>query len=335
MALSPLSRFQASLLLALGGKDWDEAHQNQANFLRWSQPWQYILSEPYQTPLPERFWQNALSYQPALTTAELVNWLIVLALYHHENPFGFRQDLSHWFHLCQNHCPAWVGGDQAEPALLLWQRLLTLILSERFAIHQLPALLRAPAQWWPVTPAPAFSPELLNGLTAIAACLENYISLQSMGQTTDPWIDLVGTAIYLWGKNPAQPRLIIRQLRMAEQSSSKAIAPPLLNKNQANHSDQNPYSGILLPLTLALVGAYNGMEISQQALTTDHRSAVRANFLPLGQQLWQRWSGRLCVGSGQENPTLAIAPPLGMQRRSSLKLISQQEYAQILPTHGN
>lgn len=335
MALSPLSRFQASLLLALGGKDWDENHQNRANFLRWVQPWQYILSEPYQTPLPERFWQNALSQQPALTTAELVNWLIVLALYHHENPFGFRQDLSHWFHLCQNHCPAWVGGDQAEPALLLWQRLLTLILSERFAIHQLPALLRAPAQWWPVTPAPAFSPELRQGLTAIAACLENYVSPRTMGKTTDPWIDLVGTAIYLWGKNPAQPRLIIRQLRMAEQSSSKAIALSPPRKNQVNHPGQNPYPGILSPLTLALVGAYNGMEISQQALITDHRSTVRANFLPLGQQLWRRWSGRLSVGSGQENPALAVAPPLGMQRRSSLKLVSQQEYAQILPTHGN
>ncbi|WP_228015285.1 hypothetical protein [Synechocystis salina] len=83
------------------------------------------------------------------------------------------------------------------------------------------------------------------------------------------------------------------------------------------------------------MGAYNGMEISQQALKTDHRSAVRANFLPLGQQLWQRWSGLLCVGSGREALPLAVAPPLGMQRRSSLKLVSQQEYGQILPTHGN
>jgi hypothetical protein len=335
MALSPLSRFQASLLLALGGRNRDETHQNHTNFSQWGQPWQYLLSEPYQTVLPERFWQNALLQLPAMTFPELVNWLILLALYHHENPLGFRQDLDRWLKLCQDHFPQWNPGDNAQEALLLWQRLLTLILSERFAVHQLPALLKQPEQWWLVTPAPAFSPELRQGLTAIATSLENYASPKTIGQTADPWIHGVATAIYLWGKNPAQPRLIIHQLSMAEQSSSEAIATPLPRKNQANHLDQNPYPGILPPLTLALVGAYNGMEISQQALTTDHRSAVRAKFLPLGQQLWQRWSGHLCVGSGQENSASAVAPPLGMQRRSSLKLVSQQEYAQILPTHGN
>ncbi|WP_223342700.1 hypothetical protein [Synechocystis sp. PCC 7339] len=307
MALSYLSRFQACLLLALGGKDQRQCQSNQASGYPWHEAWGHVLAAPYQTPLPQTFWQKVLSRQPALTPPQLVNWLIVLALYHHENPLGFRQDLSHWCHLCQNHCPEWNGGDQSQPALLLWQRLLTLILSERFTVPQLPALLRQPERWWPVGPAPAFSPIFLNQLTAIAECLQNYAP-QTIGQSPDPWIDVVGTAIYLWGKNPAQPRLIIRQLQSMNQPHPKAIADSLPNENQANDPDLNPDPGILPPLTLALVGAYNGMEISQQALTKDHRSAVRANFLPLGQRLWQRWSGRLRAGSGQEHLPLAVAP---------------------------
>ncbi|MBD2652550.1 hypothetical protein H6G45_03355 [Synechocystis sp. FACHB-383] len=335
MALSPLSRFQACLLLALGGKDQKQCQPSLDSLPPWEEPWGNLLASPYQTCLPQTFWQNALSRQPTFTPPQLINWLIVLALYHHENPLGFRQDLSHWCHLCQNHCPEWVGGAQAQPALLLWQRLLTLILSERFTVPQLPVLLKQPEKWWPIGPAPTFSPMLLNHLTAIAEYLQNHAPRRTMGQSPDPWVDVVGTAIYLWGKNPTQPRLIIRQLQSVDQPPPKAIVDSLPNENQANDPDLNPDPGILPPLTLALVGAYNGMEISQQALTTDHRSAVRANFLPLGQRLWQRWSGQLCIGSGQEHLPLAVAPPLGMQRRSSLKLVSQQEYGQILPTHGN
>ncbi|AIE75462.1 MULTISPECIES: hypothetical protein [unclassified Synechocystis] len=334
MALSPFSRFQACLFLALGGKDQDQAQQNQANFPRWGQPWQQILSQPYQTPLPEMFWQNALLQLPAMAFPELVNWLILLALYHHENPLGFRQDLGRWLHLCQSRFPEYHGGDKAQEILLLWQRLLTLILAERLAIHHLPSLLKEPERWWSVAPAPSFSPDLLNGLTAIARGLENNTPPQTMVQPLDTWVKSVSYGIYLWAKSPDQPRLIIHQLRMAEQSPSRAIAN--LVQNQAEYpTPDHCLTRTLSPLTLALVGAYNGIEISQQAVQTEHPSLVSANLLSLGQQLWQRWSGLLWVGSAQGNLPLALSSPLGMQRRSSLKLVSQQEYGQILPSHGN
>lgn len=325
MALSPFSRFQGCLFLALGGHFLDKNH-NQRDLEGLWQPWVDILQQPYQARLPEQFWQNLL---PQERETDLVNSLIILALYHHENPLGFQQDLCHWFSLWQKISPSSSTMGKDQNPLLLWQRLLTLILSERFHFSQFPELLRNPDHWWADAPKPAFSQYFLDSLTAIANYLENRqpINLHNLYHSEMHWQKFVSTAIYLWGKNPAQPRLILKQLQQLQHSPNTAIA-----------RGTYPIPGLGFPLSslsLALVGAYNGMEISRQTLGKNHSPRFLAATLPLTQLLWQRWAGRLSTITELGSFSSVVFAPLGMQRRSSLKLVSQQDYGQLSITPGN
>ena len=323
MALSHLSRFQGCLLLALGGRFLFEV-DGEEKVGALLQPWTDILQgEPYQSPLPLEFWQSL----PAPTTEpDFVNLLVILALYHHENPLGFQRDLCQWSKIWQKHFPlsTWSGTD--ESAICLWQRLLTLILSARFHPIQLPDLLKSPDHWWRDAPPPPFSPDLLNSLTAIANYLETRQPVDGVdfchGESS--WTEIISTAIYLWSKNPTQPRLILKQLQKRQKTAVET------NKGKG-------FNPIIAPLTLALGGAYNGKNVSQQSLGKNHCPGFYHCLSPFIDLLWQRWSGQIPSISPRHPYAPAhpiadlceIASPLGMQRRSSLKLVSQQDYGQF------
>lgn len=290
MTVSLLSRFQGCLLLTLAGTDSLPGLQRWANL---------FPAGSYQGPLPASVWQGPdLRWQ---SPGEFYRWLVVLALWHHENAVGFSTDLGRSALLFAQQCPtqALSTGDQLW--LQLWQRLLTLILSERFTLAQLPDLWRPDGVRFLLGPLPlpaALSQQCQGTLGAIALALEHY-QAPVFPASPEPPLSLAQAlpwSFYHWAALPAQPRLSLGQCQ------------------------GNPLAALGLPFTAALSGGFNGEAIIRQAIAAPPSFVSGVN--QFAQRHFLAWAGGLCPQTG----ALTSTAPLGMQRRSGLKLISQRDY---------
>jgi hypothetical protein len=299
MTVSLFSRFQGCLLMTFLAAG-DEGSVNRLEITPYLNQWSTIFhSRPYQGTLPATVWQNdQLHWQ---NRADFSRWLVVLALWHHENPVGFQADLGRLVTQFTAQFPDQALSTLDQAWLQLWQRLLTLILSERFTLAQLPdLLLKAPFP-------PSIKHDCQGDLQAIATALENHQApvftnspaAQSVYAHGLPW------SIYCWADTPAQPRLTIQRFR------------------------SQPFSPSIVPFTSALSGAYNGEKIVRQALTGPPfaQTSLMSLVNHFAHQHFLQWLG--CPSTSSAFSALANAAPLVMQRRSGLKLVSQQDYEQF------
>lgn len=306
MTVSLLSRFQGCLGMTLAATHGDRPLDCLS---RWSIG---LQSSPYYGPAAS--WLDEGLIGPSINSANSVNeWLsglVVLALWHHEYPDGFRGDLGRWLAALARQFPDQVLSREDQAWLQIWQRLLTLILSERFHPSQLPPLLRSPFLTDPLGLPPAIIQDCQAGLTAIATALEQSHGLDGQKIKTsrcspaDNFSGAIAWAIYCWADTPAQPLLSLHQCQ------------------------SSPLGAHSLPFVAALSGAYNGQEISRHTLTMPATSRSQVNDFAC--QLLRQWSGSLgSLGPFLELSSLTSAGPLATQHRSGLKLISQQDYVQF------
>ena len=288
-------------LLASGG----EGSVNEAAITTRLKQWSRIFHYPYQGPLPEMVWQGDDLHWHSVE--DFCRWLVVLALWHHENPAGFQADLGRSAKQFARHFPDQTLSTLDQTWLQLWQRLLTLILSERFTLTQLADVFRSPFFLAPLNLTESITSDCQEILQAIATALENYHA-PVFAKSSEPQVSYAHTipwTFYCWGATPDQPRLSLIQ---AQTKTSAAL---------------------ILPFTSALSGAYNGGKIIRQALTPPHASHTPLMLLinHFAHQHFLQWLGGPSRSSGFS--ALASSAPLVMQRRSSLKLISQQDYEQF------
>jgi hypothetical protein len=305
MNVSLFSRFQGCLLLTFLAPGDGGLVNEKAIITRLNQWSTMFHPHPYQGPLPTTVWQG--EDLPWQGLEDFCRWLGVLALWHHENAAGFRTDLRRSAARLSRQFPDRPLSPLDLAWLQIWQRLLTLILSERFTPAQLPDLWRSPYLINSLDRRDALAQSCHRDLTAIAVALENdqapcftpsYPTQFSLTQG-------IPQAIYDWAVTPAQPRLNLLR------------------------SQGKPDAARIVPFTAALTGAYNGETISHQALGSSQFFPIQLVSLinHFAHHHYQSWSGGLSTSSPP--PTLASAAPLVMQRRSALELISQQDYAQF------
>ena len=307
MTVSLFSRFQGCLLMTFvaTGESVPGETAIAANLESWSR---IFHRQPYLCPLPPTVWQDDHLHWPRIT--DFCGWLVVLALWHHENPAGFKEDLGHSVtrfnqQFGDRRLPRLDDLDQAW--IQLWQRLLTLILSERFTLAQLPDLWRSPFFDAPLGLPDPIRHHCQRDLTAIATALHHYqtpVFAQSP-ESPPSFAQVLPWAIYHWAATPAQPQLSLHQ------------------------SQANPSADRMVPFTAALTGAYNGEQIIRPALTPSplSQTALMSLINQFSQRHFLQWSGNPSASS--EFSPLTSAAPLVMQRRSGLKLISQLDYEQF------
>lgn len=305
MTPSLFSRFQGCLLMTFLAPGNDPAI-DEAAITSQLQSWGRMFhAHPYQEFLPEQSWDANNVLWP--TPAAFCQWLVVLALWHHENPRGFSRDLGRGAEQFPRHFPHHPLSplDQVDQTWLhRWQRLLTLILSERFTLAQWPALWRSP--FWGDFPTLTESMKKKDqqNLMAIATALDPHQTPHFAQVSPDqtPLADQIPRAIYHWVVSSAQPRFTLLQCR------ADSVSP------------------LTLPFTAALSGAYNGETIVRQALGGNlvPHAALIGLINQFTQQHFLQWSGSLSAVSTVSS--LTNAAPLVMQRRSSLKLVSQRDY---------
>ncbi|MGK7947021.1 MAG: hypothetical protein AB4058_21385, partial [Microcystaceae cyanobacterium] len=86
---------------------------------------------------------------------------------------------------------------------------------------------------------------------------------------------------------------------------------------------------ITMGLTGALLGAMGRLEkLPRICQLRYHQIADQQELIPKLNALWQHWTGNL-----SEYIADSVATPLVMQPRSSLRLISQQEYVEFPKLH--
>ena len=299
MTVSLFSRFQGCLLITFLAAG-DEGSLNGLEITPCLNQWSTIFhSRPYQGTLPATVWQeDQLRWQ---SMADFSRWLVVLALWHHENPTGFRDDLGRSAAQFAAQFPDQALSILDQVWLQLWQRLLTLILSERFTLAQLPDLF-----------SNAFCPDPIRhdcqgDLQAIATALENYQApvFSKSPTSQSAYAHGLAWAIYCWADTPAQPRLTVKRFQ------------------------SKPFSVSMLPFASALSGAYNGEKIARQTLTGPPvaETSLMSLINHFAHQHFLQWLG--CPSTSSTFSALASAAPLVMQRRSGLKLVSQQDYEQF------
>jgi hypothetical protein len=303
MGVSLFSRFQGCLLmtfLAAGNNGGINETAITANLELWSS---IFHSSPYAGTLPPTVWQKAnLRWQGP---GDFCHWLVVLALWHHENAAGFSTDLGRSVAQFSRQFPDYALSPLDQAWLHLWQTLLTWILSERFTPAQWPDLWRSPSLVDSLGLTPPMAQDCQRDLAAIATALSHYRDFPLPPAAPDQLAFAISIphAIYDWGITPTQPRFTIHR------------------------SQTRPNSAEVLPFTSALSGAYNGGTIINQALQTSQccqTSPIMSLICRFAHQHCQHWLGSLSTSSNVL--PLAIAAPLVMQRRSGLKLVSQQDY---------
>ncbi|MEB3160145.1 MAG: hypothetical protein VKL20_01655 [Synechocystis sp.] len=305
MPVSLFSRFQGCLLLTLLAGQEEGTGQDTTIPPR-LESWSTIFhSCPYPGSLPAMVWQGEdLQWQ---SIVDFSHWLVVLALWHHENPSGFSTDLGRSAIKFTHQFPDYALSSLDQAWLQIWQRLLTLILSERFTLTQLPDLWRSPYLLDSLGLTDPIAQSCQRDLTAIATALENYQAspFPSAAPNQFALAHTIPQAIYHWAITPTQPRLSLLRAQTLPNS---------------------PWG---LPFTAALSGAYNGKTIVKQALQTPQFSQTPLMSLirRFAHHHYRHWLSGLSAPSNVL--ALAGAAPLVMQRRSGLKLVSQQDYDQF------
>ena len=259
--------------------------------------------QSYQTAIPFPCWEVLTSNTP---TSHLFFYrLLIIALWHYENPLGFRDDLSRFTEPTLNSNVDVLPQTPIDQGMVMvWQQLLTWTLSERFVPRQLPKLLRAQNLWEFPTLDKAAQQLLEQGLFSLADILEQRGTvLPAAGFSSPSVAESLYWGIGQWAIAPDQPRLVAEQ-----------------RPKPTDDWD------IGLLCALALSGAFDSFRVIQTAFPPPPPSLSQAIGSWVN-QFFQLWSGQT---TESVNTVGVISAPQVMQRRSSLKLISQTEYVQFI-----
>lgn len=264
--------------------------------------WQSLSQRiTYQAQLPTPLWSEVLALVKSSDLFPL--GFLFLALWHYENPVGFATDLRRFSDdaTC-NHPLAIQLTPDDQAALLIWQQLLTFILSERCPRQRFGQLFQTPSLWTLPTSATLSKP-MERLLVAIAKGEVTFpVAASSQEHTFStqlskwmPW------SLCQWFVLLDQPRLLLTKLQRTLPATSSLLFP------------------------LVLSGAYNGVTITHcafPAITQPVSWAIEQS----AQRFLAIWSGQ---PPSQFSPLTVLSAPQVMQRRSYLDLISQGEYASI------
>ncbi|MEB3192235.1 MAG: hypothetical protein VKL42_17990 [Snowella sp.] len=246
-----------------------------------------------------------LSFSKSLSLTDWQDWttpehigvaLIPLMLFYHDCPAAFYQQLR----LLQRN--QWLNPSETEAITLIFQ-IMSLILRERFDPRQdLGSNLARLSEFWQFD----FDNGEASGLTAIVAKISTaiaaHLSLHQVRQLFSPPSEqeALGLALYCWLDSPDHFSLSWQRAKVT----------------------QNPRAIIL---TGTLSGVYNGsIGMPANKSLTFESQPTKTLLGQLSQALYYRWSGGQSPALNRPQPVTTA--PLVMQRRPSLKLISQCEY---------
>lgn len=247
-----------------------------------------------------------LSFSKSLSLTDWQDWttpeqigvaLIPLMLFYHDCPAAFYQQLR-LLQTNQRFSPL-----DLEAIALIFQ-IMSLILRERFDPRRdLCSNLASQSEFWKFDFENGEASGLMAMVEKISTAIADHLSLHQIRQSLFPLQseqEALGLALYCWLDSPDHFSLSWQRAKVT----------------------QNP---LAIVLTGTLSGAYNGsIGMPANESLTFESQPLETLLGQLSQALYYRWSGGQSPALNRPQPVTTA--PLVMQRRPSLKLISQCEY---------
>lgn len=241
----------------------------------------------------DRGWQSLLHPTETMTSGRIAVGMLPIALFFHDSIQLLREQLETLKHL-------WQLSDETVEDNLIWGYAIALALREKLDPHRFLSQL--------LSCCPIARPGTIESLEEIQTLLERGSPLETaiarLSRIEKGSVSEIMLALYCFSCTPEDMRLCLLRAARAG-GKSRPIAA----------------------LTGALAGIYNSyMGIPIHWRHAIEQQSIAQSIYRQGTDLFAIWSGTYELDGCYLLPSAAIAAPLTLQRRSSLKIISQGEY---------